>query len=101
MAIGFTLRGTFSCQNPGTICIQELIQDHFCLWERGGSHVALQTTSKVIGKGGFCKNSKNIRNRNQMSLDIVLWLLKCKSFADRASFDSASPELSLVYWILR
>ncbi|EFH55437.1 predicted protein, partial [Arabidopsis lyrata subsp. lyrata] len=49
------------------------------LLESQGSHVALQTTSKVTGKGGFGKNSKNIRNRNQISLDIVLWLLKCKS----------------------
>ncbi|CAL9234870.1 unnamed protein product, partial [Arabidopsis halleri] len=43
-----------------------------------GSHVALQKISKVIGYGGFGKNSKNIRNRNQISEDIVLCLLKCK-----------------------
>ncbi|EFH59605.1 predicted protein, partial [Arabidopsis lyrata subsp. lyrata] len=50
MASGLALRELMLKENE---CIQELIQDHFCLREREGSHVALKTTSKVIGKGGF------------------------------------------------
>ncbi|CAL9221840.1 unnamed protein product, partial [Arabidopsis halleri] len=59
-------------QGPIAVSFRSLLES------LGGSHVALQTTSKVIGKGGFGKNSKNIRNRNQISLDIVLWLLSGK-----------------------